>query len=597
MSFIQKIKSTFSRASKQVALNDSEYRVKQILHQQKHMEDWKDEQLRFAHLAFKEDLAKGKVLEDLLVPAFALTCEAARRVLNKQPDEEQIFAGLAMHLGKVATVGFGKDQLIMLALPAYLNALSGKGVHVATSDDRRSEAQATATSELFKVLGMRCAFVLPTMIDGGRRSAYAADITFVSAKQLALDFLHDNLCFSRLDLVLRDEHPLYVCLVEDLDSILINQAFTKQAIVEPAMQQRKGFEPYSVLVKNFFEGEDFVAEHKHKTLALTAKGLTKAVTFLPKPGFSREDLSNIYFLDASLKAQVLYDKGRDYEVPNDEVLAIDEFSGKPLLGLRFPYGLQQALEAKEALPQKYGIQKRASLSFFGFFTMYEKFAGVSSTALRVRRELNEVYKLGCAPYSGDQTFGTEDFSQRLSLYELELVAAEQCESVYDLRRQLLESPKVFLNFLKYAVKEQVENIFELNDVQLIKSQLFKIFYIDVEDAELAELFLVKKDKKAIAVAQQYLISYLTNRVLQLQDRQQAFSSAQSFALNLIDQSWSQNLSLLDSLKEEFASEFSKAPPDVSGFEVEAEKLFEQMQVEVAKQFVTTVFLYLNQHGI
>jgi preprotein translocase subunit SecA len=372
-------------------LNDQ---VQLVLREREELKSWTDKELKLSTLAFKQDLEKGKELDDLIVPAFSVVNEVARRVLKMSPFEVQVLAGIVIHSGKVAEMGAGEGKTLTETMPVYLNALAGKGVHLITTNDYLAERDAKAMGKLYDFLGLTVGYVTSDMKNAERRKFYAADITYVTNQEVGFDFLRDNLVYSRTDRVLRPQDALHFGIVDEIDSILIDESRTPLIIAEPSGESRQYYDQFTKVVGKLVEDTDFTVDYKNKNISMTDAGLNHVEQILGSPVFSKDNPMYVFYLDVCLKARVIFEKNRDYIVtPEGGVEIVDEFTGRVLPGRRFTDGVHQAIEAKEKVKVKEADRTQASITFQNFFPMYSKLSGMSGTVMQARDEFNEVYKL------------------------------------------------------------------------------------------------------------------------------------------------------------------------------------------------------------
>jgi len=393
MDILESLKNGANRHIDQWALEDLEYRVKLVLKEREELHGWSDQELKLAALAFKEDLKKGKRLDSLVVQAFAVVNEACRRVLKKSPFPVQILAGLVIHNGRVAEMNAGEGKTITETMPVYTNALMGHGAHLITTNDYLAERDAREMGKVYNFLGMSVGFVTSTMKGEERRKAYASDITYVTNQEVGFDYLRDNLVFSKAERVLRPEKPLSFGIVDEIDSILIDESRTPLIIAEPVKEERNFYDTFTKIVERLKEDEDYVVDYQKKQANMTDDGLNKVEKFLGGSVFSKDNPMYVFYLDVCLKARVVFEKNRDYIVDEDGVEIVDEFTGRVMPGRRFTDGVHQAIEAKEHVKVKEADRTQASITFQNFFPMYEKLSGMSGTVMRARDEFNKVYKL------------------------------------------------------------------------------------------------------------------------------------------------------------------------------------------------------------
>ncbi len=393
MSIIENLKQSVNRFVDNLAIHDLEYRVKLVMRERQELEGWHDRELKLATLAFRDDLQKGKRLDSLVVSSFAVVCETARRVLKKIPFEVQVLGGLALNLGRVAEMKAGEGKTITETMPVYLNALLGRGVHVITTNDYLAERDAKQMSLVYNFLGLSVGFVTSQMKNEQRRQAYSADITYVTNQEVGFDYLRDNLVFSRGERVLRPEHALYFGIVDEIDSILIDESRTPLIIAEPTREERTFYDLFNKIAAQLKEAEDYEVDYKNKNISMTDAGLDRAEKILGRPIFSEDSPMSAFYLDVCLKAKILFEKDRDYIITDQGVEIVDEFTGRVLPGRRFTDGVHQAIEAKEKVKVKESDKTQASITFQNFFPMYEKLSGMSGTVMAARDELNKVYQL------------------------------------------------------------------------------------------------------------------------------------------------------------------------------------------------------------
>jgi preprotein translocase subunit SecA len=393
MDILEELKNGANRYIDSKALEDLEYRVKLVLKEREELKGWTDKELNLATLSFKNDLAKGARLDSLVVQAFAVVNEAARRVLNQSPFPVQILAGLVIHSGRVAEMNAGEGKTLTETMPVYTNALTGRGVHLITTNDYLAERDAKAMGKVYDFLGLTVGFVTSTMKAEERRKAYLCDITYVTNQEIGFDYLRDNLVYTRAERVLRAEHPLNFGIVDEIDSILIDESRTPLLIAEPVKEERNFYDLFTKIVEKLVEGEDYFVDYQAKQASMTDAGLNKVEKLLGGSVFSEENPMYVFYLDVCLKAKVVFEKNRDYIIDDQGVEIVDEFTGRVMPGRRFTDGVHQAIEAKERVEVKESDKTQASITFQNFFPMYEKLSGMSGTVMRARDEFSKVYKL------------------------------------------------------------------------------------------------------------------------------------------------------------------------------------------------------------
>ena len=393
MSFIDNVKQAVNHYIDTIEIKKLEHQVDLIVSERGELASWSDKELRLATVAFKDDLSKGKKLDDLVVSSFAMVNEVARRVLQKYPFEVQVLGGLVIHKGKVAEMKAGEGKTLTETMPVYLNALTGHGVHVITTNDYLAERDAKQMGPLYKFLGLTTGYITSDMKNDERRKAYACDITYVTNQEIGFDYLRDNLVYVRKDRVLRPQHPLHFGIVDEIDSILIDESRTPLIIAEPVKEERNYYELFTKIVAKLEEDVDFTVDYKTKFVEMTNDGLDKVEKLLGSPVFSKDNPMFVFYLDVCLKARVVFEKDRDYIITQDGVEIVDEFTGRVLPGRRFTDGVHQAIEAKEKVKVKEADRTVAAITFQNFFPMYEKLSGMSGTVMDARDEFKQVYKL------------------------------------------------------------------------------------------------------------------------------------------------------------------------------------------------------------
>ena len=391
MSFLEDIKQQVNNFIDAREISKLKNTVATILRERENLKDWSDKELRLTTLALKDDLLKGKSLDSLIVPAFAVMCEVARRIEGKVPYDVQILGGLVIHSGRIAEMKAGEGKTLTETMPVFLNALSGKGIHIITTNDYLAERDAKLMGKLYNYLGLTTGYVTSDMKNDQRRKAYLADITYVTNQEIGFDYLRDNLVYDKNDRVLRKEHPLNFGIVDEIDSILIDESRTPLIIAEPVDEERNFYDMFTNVADKLKEDKDYNVDYKNKHLVITNEGLDKVESLLAGKVFSKDNPMYVFYLDVCLKAKALFERDRDYIVTKEGVEIVDEFTGRVLPGRRFTDGVHQAIEAKEQLVVKGSDKTVAAITFQNFFPMYEKLSGMSGTVMRSRDEFSKVY--------------------------------------------------------------------------------------------------------------------------------------------------------------------------------------------------------------
>lgn len=370
-----------------------------------------DEELQGKTLEFKDRLKKGETLDDLLPEAYAVVREAGRRVLGMEHYRVQIIGGIVLHQGRIAEMKTGEGKTLVSTLPAYLNALTEEGVLIVTVNDYLAKRDAEWMAQIHRFLGLSVGIVLHDMKDDERREAYACDITYVTNNELGFDYLRDNMAIYKEQLVLRE---LKYCIIDEVDSVLIDEARTPLIISGQSGKSTKLYELCDVLARQLERGEykgemtkmqaimqedieedgDFVVNEKDKVVNLTEQGIHKVEKFFHIDNYADpENLEIQHNVTLALRAHNLMFRDKDYVVKDDEVLIVDEFTGRIMPGRRFSDGLHQAIEAKEHVKVKRESKTLATITFQNFFNKFEKKAGMTGTALTEEKEFREIYNM------------------------------------------------------------------------------------------------------------------------------------------------------------------------------------------------------------
>ena len=350
-----------------------------------------DIQLRAKTAEFKQQIAKSANLDDLLPEAFAVAREAAIRVLGQRPFDVQVIGGLVLHEGKIAEMKTGEGKTLAATMPAYLNALLGRGVHIVTVNDYLAKRDSEWMGGIYRFLGLEVGVILHEMDDPARKKAYAADITYGTNNEFGFDYLRDNMKFYLDDIVQRD---YYYAIVDEVDSILIDEARTPLIISGPAEQSTALFYQINHLIPHLKKEIDFTIDEKSRAVPLTEAGVAKMEKLLRIDNlYDPRYIEVLHVIYQCLKAHYLFKKDRDYIVKDGKVVIVDEFTGRLMPGRRYSEGLHQALEAKERVKVQSEYQTLATITFQNYFRMYEKLAGMTGTAETEATEFKEIYNL------------------------------------------------------------------------------------------------------------------------------------------------------------------------------------------------------------
>ena len=350
-----------------------------------------DTSLRAKTQEFKDRLAKGETLDDILPEAFAVVREASKRVLGMRHFDVQMIGGIVLHRGNIAEMRTGEGKTLVATLPVYLNALSGKGVHVVTVNDYLAKRDSEWMGRLYNFLGMSTGLIVAGLDYDQRKQSYGADITYGTNNEFGFDYLRDNMVVHADQMVQR---PLNYAIVDEVDSILIDEARTPLIISGPGERSTERYYELAKVVPHLVKDEDYTIDEKQKTIAPTEEGIAKVEKMLHIENlYDSSNLELNHLLSASLRAYAMMERDKDYVVKDGEVVIVDEFTGRLMFGRRYSDGLHQAIEAKEGLRVERESQTLASITFQNYFRMYEKLSGMTGTAKTEEQEFNNIYGL------------------------------------------------------------------------------------------------------------------------------------------------------------------------------------------------------------
>lgn len=364
--------------------------VRQINALEDNVSGLSDASLQAKTAEFKQRLADGETLDDLLPEAFAVVREASRRVLGMRHFDVQLLGGMVLHRGNIAEMRTGEGKTLVATLPVYLNALTGKGVHVVTVNDYLATRDSEEMGQVYRFLGLSVGLIVHDLSYEQRRRAYNSDITYGTNNEFGFDYLRDNMVVSKEQMVQR---PLHYCIVDEVDSILIDEARTPLIISGPG---EKSTELYSTLagIVARLEKDDYTMDEKQKTIAPTESGVAKVEKMLGvKNMFDQEHLELNHLVIQALRARFMMHRDKDYVVKNGEIVIVDEFTGRLMFGRRFSDGLHQSIEAKENVKVQGESKTLATITFQNYFRMYDKLGGMTGTAKTEEDEFNKIYKL------------------------------------------------------------------------------------------------------------------------------------------------------------------------------------------------------------
>ena len=354
-----------------------------------------DEQLRAMTDTFKARLAAGEDLDDLLPEAFALVREASKRTLGQRHYDVQIMGGAALHRGNIAEMRTGEGKTLVATLPSYLNALTGLGVHIVTTNDYLAERDSEWMGRIHRFLGLKVGVILASMSPAERREQYNCDITYGTNNEFGFDYLRDNMAWNLADCVQREHN---FAIVDEVDSILIDEARTPLIISGPADKATKWYQEFANIASRLTRGEHYEVDEKKRNTGILDAGVSKVEELLGIENlYEAVNTPMIGYLNNALKAKELFKRDKDYVIMSGELLIVDEHTGRVLSGRRYSEGLHQALEAKERVEIKDENQTLATITLQNYFRMYEKLAGMTGTAMTEASEFMQIYKLGVIP--------------------------------------------------------------------------------------------------------------------------------------------------------------------------------------------------------
>lgn len=443
------------------------------------MQALSDDELRAKTQEFKDRLTAGETLDDLLVEAFAVVREAADRVLHMKPYRVQLMGGIVLHQGRIAEMKTGEGKTLVSTLPAYLNALEGKGVHIVTVNDYLAERDANWMGQVHRFLGLSVGVILNEYNNADRKAAYNCDITYITNNELGFDYLRDNMVMYKKDLVQRD---LHYAIVDEVDSVLIDEARTPLIISGQGTKSTDLYKACDVLAQNMERGTsdgelskidaimgidieedgDFLVNEKDKQIMLTAEGVKKVEEF-----FHIKNLANPKNLEIqhnvilALRAHNLMFKDKDYVVKDDEVLIVDEFTGRIMPGRRYSDGLHQAIEAKEHVEIKEESRTLATITFQNFFNKYDKKAGMTGTAKTEEKEFVDIYGMDVVEIPTNKPVARIDHEDSVYLTKKEKLNAV----VEEIEKTHKTGQPVLVGTVNIAVSEELSSLLAKKEIK------------------------------------------------------------------------------------------------------------------------------------
>ncbi|MDY7030428.1 MAG: preprotein translocase subunit SecA, partial [Thermodesulfobacteriota bacterium] len=410
-----------------VQINELEPEIKKL----------RDQQLAVKTSEFKERADRGEPLDDILPEAFAVVRETSRRVLGERHFDVQLIGGIVLHQGKIAEMKTGEGKTLAATLPVYLNSLKGEGVHVVTVNDYLARRDSEWMGKIYRFLGLSVGVILHDMDDASRREAYNSDITYGTNNEFGFDYLRDNMKFSLDDYVQR---KLHYAIVDEVDSILIDEARTPLIISGPTEESTDKYYQINRIIPRLKGEEDYTIEEKSRTVVLTEEGVGKVEKLLhTKNLYDPRNIEILHHVNQALKAHTLFKKDVDYVVKGNEVIIVDEFTGRLMPGRRYSDGLHQALEAKENVKIENENQTLASVTFQNYFRMYEKLAGMTGTADTEAVEFKKIYTLEVMVMPTNMPMIRNDYSDVIYKTEREKFNAvvDEIKELYEMGRPVL----------------------------------------------------------------------------------------------------------------------------------------------------------------
>ncbi len=410
-----------------------------------------DDQLKGHTAKFKERLQNGEPLDDLLPEAFAVVREASRRTLNMRHFDVQLLGGIVLHQGKIAEMKTGEGKTLVATLPAYLNALTGKGVHIITVNDYLASRDTRWMGTIYTFLGLTVGTIVHGLDDAERKKAYGADITFGTNNEFGFDYLRDNMKFDRQSLVQRE---LHYAIVDEVDSILIDEARTPLIISGPAERSTDLYYQVNNIIPRLKKESDYSIDEKARSVVLTEEGVAKAEKLLQVENiYDPKHIELLHHVNQGLKAHTLFKRDVDYIVKNGEVIIVDEFTGRLMPGRRYSEGLHQALEAKEGVKIENENQTLATVTFQNYFRMYDKLAGMTGTADTEAVEFKKIYSLEVMVIPTDKPMIRKDYSDVIYKTRREKYNAA-IDEIVELHRR---GQPVLVGTISIDVSEQVSD--------------------------------------------------------------------------------------------------------------------------------------------
>lgn len=418
-----------------------------------------DAQLAARTVEFRERLAKGEDIDKLLPEAFATIREAGKRVLGERHYDVQLIGGVILHQGRIAEMKTGEGKTLTSTLPVYLNALSGKGVHLVTVNDYLAARDADWMGKVYNSLGLSVGKIIHDMQDGDRREAYAADVTYGTNNEFGFDYLRDNMKFEMADFCQRGFN---FAIVDEVDSILIDEARTPLIISGPAEISTEMYQKVDEVMSAFKEEEHYLVDEKAKQVALTEEGIALGEEVLGVDNlYEPESIEHLHHLNQALKAHTLFQRDVDYIVKNGEVVIVDEFTGRTMEGRRYSDGLHQALEAKEHVKIEKENQTLASITFQNYFRMYDKLSGMTGTADTEAAEFKKIYDLDVVIMPTNMPMVRKDFSDVI----YKNLAAKDRAVIREIKELHKKGQPVLVGTISIDISEKISRMLKKEKVE------------------------------------------------------------------------------------------------------------------------------------
>ncbi len=436
-----------------------------------------DEALKDQTVRLRERLTAGESLDDLLPEAFATVREASRRVIGQRHFDVQLMGGMILHQGKIAEMRTGEGKTLVATLAVYLNALPGKGVHVVTVNDYLAKRDSDWMGRIYKFLGLSVGCIVHDLIDPQRKAAYESDVTYATNNELGFDFLRDNMKYSAADLVQR---PFNYAIVDEVDSILIDEARTPLIISGPAEDSSNLYQQVDKVIPELDAATDYEKDEKQRSVSLTEQGVEHVEEILRRHGlmetgglYDANNVTLVHHVNQALRAYVVFTRDVNYIVKDDKVVLIDEYTGRMTPGRRYSEGLHQALEAKEGVTIQEENQTLASITFQNYFRLYPKLAGMTGTAMTEAGEFSEIYKLDVVEIPTNRAVSRLDEDD-----EIYRTAEEKNRAIITLIKEIRERDQPVL--VGTTSIEKSEMLAELLEQQKIQHQVLNARYHEQE---------------------------------------------------------------------------------------------------------------------